>query len=226
MQQDPGALYDFNLDEELEIDLDDEAMEAMFGQDLTSDNDILGMWIPEHVCESEDREEVVVCELCECNVVSFNQHMKRNHPGCGRSANRQGYRSNGSYVDGWFGGECGSGNPYYLLCGSCREKYLALKTKTKTTNSERYKGQAPDLIGKQDSVYEEDWDMLDIDEDEKLTGEEEFELLAGPLGLNDRRIVPEPVQFPDSDPLGASVAMVTATNSMEETLMQIGELKG
>ncbi|XP_028637266.1 probable E3 ubiquitin-protein ligase HERC1 [Grammomys surdaster] len=229
LQQDPGALYDFNLDEELEIDLDDEAMEAMFGQDLTSDNDILGMWIPEvldwptwHVCESEDREEVVVCELCECNVVSFNQHMKRNHPGCGRSANRQGYRSNGSYVDGWFGGECGSGNPYYLLCGSCREKYLALKTKSKTTNSERYKGQAPDLIGKQDSVYEEDWDMLDVDEDEKLTGEEEFELLAGPLGLNDRRIVPEPVQFPDSDPLGASVAMVTATNSMEETLMQIG----
>lgn len=66
--------------------------------------------------------------------------------------------------------------------------------------------------------------MLDVDEDEKLTGEEEFELLAGPLGLNDRRIVPEPVQFPDSDPLGASVAMVTATNSMEETLMQIGKL--
>lgn len=64
--------------------------------------------------------------------------------------------------------------------------------------------------------------MLDVDEEEKLTGEEEFELLAGPLGLNDRRIVPEPVQFPDSDPLGASVAMVTATNSMEETLMQIG----
>lgn len=50
--------------------------------------------------------------------------------------------------------------------------------------------------------------MLDVDEEEKLTGEEEFELLAGPLGLNDRRIVPEPVQFPDSDPLGASVAMV------------------
>lgn len=68
----------------------------------------------------------------------------------------------------------------------------------------------------------EDWDMLDVDEDEKLTGEEEFELLAGPLGLSERRFVPEPVQFPDSDPLGASVAMVTATNSMEETLLQIG----
>lgn len=65
--------------------------------------------------------------------------------------------------------------------------------------------------------------MLDVDEDDKLTGEEEFELLAGPLGLSERRVVPEAVQFPDSDPLGASVAMVTATNSMEETLLQIGE---
>lgn len=69
----------------------------------------------------------------------------------------------------------------------------------------------------------EDWDMMDVDEEEKLTGEEEFELLAGPLGLSERRMVPEAVQFPDSDPLGASVAMVTATNSMEETLLQIGE---
>ncbi|KAG8440199.1 hypothetical protein GDO86_006116 [Hymenochirus boettgeri] len=229
LQQDPGTLYDLNLDEELEIDLDDEAMEAMFGQDLASDNDILGMWIPEvldwptwHVCETEDREEVVICDLCEASVLSFNQHMKRYHPGCGHSANRQGYRSNGSYVDGWFGGQCGTGNPYYLLCSTCREKYLSLKKKRKATASEKYKGHAPDLIGKQESVYEEDWDMLDIDEDEKLTGEEEFELLAGPLGLNERRIVPEPVQFPDSDPLGASVAMVTATNSMEETLLQIG----
>lgn len=71
----------------------------------------------------------------------------------------------------------------------------------------------------------EDWDMLDVDEDEKLTGEEEFELLAGPLGLSERRVVPEAVQFPDSDPLGASVAMVTATNSMEETLLQIGNIR-
>ncbi|XP_035991715.1 probable E3 ubiquitin-protein ligase HERC1 isoform X5 [Fundulus heteroclitus] len=228
-QPDPGALYDFNLDEELEMDLDEETMEAMFGQDLASDTDILGMWIPEvldwptwHVCEADDRDEVVVCELCEANVANFNQHMKKSHPGCGRSANRQGYRSNGSYVDGWFGGECGSGNPYYLLCGSCREKYLAIKSKARVPAVERYKGQAPDLLGKQDSVYEEDWDMLDVDEDDKLTGEEEFELLSGPLGLSERRVVPEPVQFPDSDPLGASVAMVTATNSMEETLLQIG----
>uniref|UniRef100_A0AAZ3RI90 HECT-type E3 ubiquitin transferase n=1 Tax=Oncorhynchus tshawytscha TaxID=74940 RepID=A0AAZ3RI90_ONCTS len=229
LQQDTGPLYDFNLDEELELELDEETMEAMFGQDLASDTDILGMWIPEvldwptwHVCETEERDEVVVCELCEASVANFNQHMKKSHPGCGRSANRQGYRSNGSYVDGWFGGECGSGNPYYLLCGSCRDKHLAVKSKTTVPVTERYKGLAPDLLGKQDSVYEEEWDMLDVDEDERLTGDEEFELLAGPLGLSERRVVPEAVQFPDSDPLGASVAMVTATNSMEETLLQIG----
>lgn len=33
--------------------------------------------------------------------------------------------------------------------------------------------------------------MLDVDEDEKLTGEEEFELFVGLFGLNDRRIVLE-----------------------------------
>ena len=47
LQQDTGPLYDFNLDEELELELDEETMEAMFGQDLASDTDILGMWIPE-----------------------------------------------------------------------------------------------------------------------------------------------------------------------------------
>lgn len=91
----------------------------------------------QHVCEADDRDEVVVCELCEVNVANFNQHMKKSHPGCGRSANRQGYRSNGSYVDGWFGGECGSGNPYYLLCGGCRDKYLAIKSKAKVPAAER-----------------------------------------------------------------------------------------
>ncbi|XP_028822113.1 probable E3 ubiquitin-protein ligase HERC1 [Denticeps clupeoides] len=221
-----GGGCDLDL-EEAELDLDEETMEALLSQDLSSDSDILGMWIPEvldwptwHVCESEDREEQVVCELCDASVSSFNTHMKRNHPGCGRSANRQGYRSNGSYVDGWFGGECGSGNPYYLLCATCREKYLSAKIRA--SGPERYKGQAPDLLGKQESVYEEDWDMLDEDEDERLTGEEEFEMLSTPLGLSERRNIPEPVQFADCDPLGASIAMVTATNSMEETLLQIG----
>ncbi len=49
-------------------------------------------------------------------------HGQRNNtiPG---SCGQQGYRSNGSYVEGWHG-VCGTGNPYYLLCSSCRDRYL------------------------------------------------------------------------------------------------------
>lgn len=39
------------------------------------------------------------------------------------SCGQQGYRSNGSYVEGWHG-VCGTGNPYYLLCSTCRDRYL------------------------------------------------------------------------------------------------------
>lgn len=75
--------------------------------------------------EHTEPREMVECELCNTLTLHFNTHMKRHHPGCGQSAGRRGYRSNGAYVDGWFGGECGSGSPYYLLCSSCREKYLS-----------------------------------------------------------------------------------------------------
>ncbi|KAK6285119.1 hypothetical protein J4Q44_G00390550, partial [Coregonus suidteri] len=179
----------------------------------------------QHVCETEERDEVVVCELCEASVANFNQHMKKTHPGCGRSANRQGYRSNGSYVTEPFEWGVWQWQPILPpLWGSPHgTQHAGVKSKTTVPVMERYKGQAPDLLGKQDSVYEGTWDMLASYEDDRLTGEEEFELLAGRLGLSERRVVPEAVQFPDSDPLGASVAMVTATNSMEETLLQIGE---
>ena len=40
------------------------------------------------------------------------------------SCGQQGYRSNGTYVEGWHG-VCGTGNPYYLLCSTCRDRYLA-----------------------------------------------------------------------------------------------------
>ena len=66
---------------------------------------------------------VVLCEICQRNVTSFNHHMRTNHPGCGSSNSHHGYRSNGQYVDGWFGGTCGTGSPYYLLCTNCRKRY-------------------------------------------------------------------------------------------------------
>lgn len=43
------------------------------------------------------------------------------------SCAQHGYRSNGIYVDGWFGGRCGSGHPFYLMCPDCRERYLEVR---------------------------------------------------------------------------------------------------
>ena len=74
--------------------------------------------------ELEDTEIVVACELCNSKTPNFNRHMRTHHPGCGGSCGQQGYRSNGTYVEGWHG-VCGTGNPYYLLCSACRDRYLA-----------------------------------------------------------------------------------------------------
>jgi len=40
------------------------------------------------------------------------------------SCENHGYRSSGSYCSGWFGGQCGSGHPFYLLCPACRLRYM------------------------------------------------------------------------------------------------------
>lgn len=40
------------------------------------------------------------------------------------SCGNHGYRSNGVYVDGWFGGVCGFGNPFFLMCQNCRDRYM------------------------------------------------------------------------------------------------------
>lgn len=99
----------------------------------------------QHMCvlsqgreEHPDPHEMVECELCNTLTLQFNNHMKRHHPGCGQSAGRRGYRSNGAYVDGWFGGECGSGSPYYLLCSACREKYLASNLGVMNSKQDRW----------------------------------------------------------------------------------------
>lgn len=80
---------------------------------------------------------MVKCELCNTFTLQFNNHIKRRHPGCGQSAARKGYDSTGSYVDVWFKGECGSNFPFYLLCSSCREKYLAANLNDPSSKYER-----------------------------------------------------------------------------------------
>ncbi|XP_063334410.1 probable E3 ubiquitin-protein ligase HERC1 isoform X1 [Pelmatolapia mariae] len=155
----------------------------------------------------EEHSQMVKCELCNTLTLQFNNHIKRRHPGCGQSAARKGYDSTGAYVDVWFKGECGSNFPFYLLCSTCREKYLAANASNPNSKYERIKGLTSDLIGQMDSTSDDDWEMSHQDEydTEKLTGLEDFGLLLRPLGLTEKKLVPDPIAFTEPDPLGALV---------------------
>lgn len=53
----------------------------------------------------------------------------------------------------------------------------------------------------------DDWEMSHQDEcdTDKLTGLEDFGLLLRPLGLTEKKLVPDPITFTEPDPLGARV---------------------
>uniref|UniRef100_A0A8D8RF51 RCR-type E3 ubiquitin transferase n=1 Tax=Cacopsylla melanoneura TaxID=428564 RepID=A0A8D8RF51_9HEMI len=68
------------------------------------------------------------CELCGDNFPHpVTYHMRQTHPGCGSHAGGKGYNSGGSYCVGW-AGQCGDGgaggSSWYLICDSCRDKYI------------------------------------------------------------------------------------------------------
>uniref|UniRef100_A0A665WLM9 HECT-type E3 ubiquitin transferase n=1 Tax=Echeneis naucrates TaxID=173247 RepID=A0A665WLM9_ECHNA len=151
--------------------------------------------------------QMVKCELCNTLTLQFNNHIKRRHPGCGQSAARKGYDSTGAYVDVWFKGECGSNFPFYLLCSSCREKYLSANLSDTNSKNERIKGLTSDLVGQLDSTSDDDWEMSHQEEcdTDKLTGLEDFGQLLRPLGLTEKKLVPDPIAFTEPDPLGARV---------------------
>ncbi|CRK91251.1 CLUMA_CG004931, isoform A [Clunio marinus] len=79
-------------------------------------------------------DDVVWCELCDTEVNfgihqqnTFTQHLKMNHPGCGGPTKGKGYNASGVYCEGWVGhcGEEGVGaTSWYLMCESCRDKYM------------------------------------------------------------------------------------------------------
>ncbi len=89
------------------------------------------------------------------------------------SCGHQGYRSNGSYVGGWYGGTCGSGSPYYLLCNDCRERYLVEnKATNKATEDPQLTDRnipyskllqlVPDLLGSTDIHDDQGKQMISI----------------------------------------------------------------
>ncbi|KAL4617326.1 putative E3 ubiquitin-protein ligase HERC1 [Arapaima gigas] len=234
-RQDPGVLdwpeqvetHPFAAEEDFELGyMDDTYQEEPYEELLTpefinSERDTL--WMVEGGEDPPEPHEMVECELCGTLTLQFNQHMKRQHPGCGRSAGRRGYRSSGAYVDGWFGGECGSGSPYYLLCSFCREKYLAAKLGELGSKPDRMKSLASGLIGRFDSVSDDDWELGEQEEcdTDKLTGMEEFGVLLRPLGLSEKRMIPDPIPFMEHDPLGA---LVTSTMNYDKAMFYKGIL--
>lgn len=79
------------------------------------------------------------------------------------SCDGYGYRSDGAYTQSYMGGLCGSGNPYYLMCQQCRQRYLAERDakiiKCSVTSEDdlpyaRLLQLAPDLLGSADLSME------------------------------------------------------------------------
>ncbi|XP_056259323.1 probable E3 ubiquitin-protein ligase HERC1 isoform X5 [Seriola aureovittata] len=200
--------HPFSAEEESELGyMDDPYHEESYEDLLTPSFFSLERDTLQIVEGGEEHSQMVKCELCNTLTLQFNNHIKRRHPGCGQSAARKGYDSTGAYVDVWFKGECGSNFPFYLLCSSCREKYLAANLSDTSSKYERIKGLTSDLIGQLDSTSDDDWEMSHQDEcdTDKLTGLEDFGLLLRPLGLTEKKLVPDPIAFTEPDPLGARV---------------------
>nr|CAD7431359.1 unnamed protein product [Timema monikensis] len=76
-------------------------------------------------------ERETACELCgNMYPHPVTYHMRQAHPGCGGHAGGKGYNSGGNFCVGW-AGNCGDGgvggSSWYLVCDTCREKYLRSK---------------------------------------------------------------------------------------------------
>ncbi|CAH1796720.1 unnamed protein product [Owenia fusiformis] len=217
-------LYDDLIDLEDDL-LDDVGMEEdIFGVD-PPEREMVGLFDPYWPDMEEDR--LVACDLCQTHTSNFNRHMRLNHPGCGGSSGKQGYRSNGSYVDGWFGGACGTGNPYYLLCSECREKYLCKNKKPQRFSSDidggdrsdpRMMSYAPDLLGG-DVCNSDETDFLPVDMESKSQGDFQcFDAIMTTLGLSERKPIPDAVTFQESDPLGSNMVNYDNSDDIVTTL--------
>ncbi|KAK7896525.1 hypothetical protein WMY93_021850 [Mugilogobius chulae] len=184
--------HPFATEEESELDyMEDPYHEESYEDLLTSSFFTLERDALQIVETGEEHSHMVKCELCNTLTLQFNNHIKRR---------------TGAYVDVWFKGECGSNFPFYLLCSSCREKYLAANINEANSKRERIKGVTSDLTGQFDGTSDDDWDLSHSDfMSDKLTGLEDFGLLLRPLGLNEKKLVPDPIDFSEPDPLGSLV---------------------
>ncbi|ESP05641.1 hypothetical protein LOTGIDRAFT_181433 [Lottia gigantea] len=208
---------DFDLQEEL---YSEEGLEDMFTFNPTDRPQPFSI-----LRRDLDVPDPIRCELCGHESFNFNRHMRRYHPGCGGSCGSHGYRSDGLYDDGWFGGVCGSGHPFYLLCRECRERYLqpARVSVSDTTNTTSFKPPntvpiAPDLLGNSDGMFDDEM-MLSLMEDQSHNVlNDNFDKLLPRLGLTDRKNIPDPVRFTENDPLGSRIINTKSPELTSESL--------
>ena len=64
-------------------------------------------------------------------------------------------------------------------------------------------------------------DMLSEEADPKMQGLEKFETIMLSLGLSERKPIPEPISFPEPDPLGASLVVPNARQ--DDVSLSLGE---
>ncbi|CAL1541385.1 unnamed protein product [Lymnaea stagnalis] len=167
-----------------------------------------------------EQSNPVKCEICNVDVRDFNHHMRTSHPGCGNSSRGFGYRSLGLYDGGWFDGACGTGNPFYLMCQTCRESSLQPFPRGRLRLSENtysYSYEVATKIirllgGRQDT---RNYEMPLILDDQHPVPTLDHQKLLPRLGLSDNKPIPDPVRFTELDPLGlASIVTTSSISSM------------
>ncbi|GFO36542.1 HECT and rld domain-containing e3 ubiquitin protein ligase family member 1, partial [Plakobranchus ocellatus] len=210
---------------------DDVVPEDLFGfdtidsaRDFAKYTSLVSQW------RRQEQGTPVKCELCNLEVRDFNLHMRTIHPGCGSSSRGFGYRSQGLYDGGWFDGACGTGNPFYLMCQSCRETHLQLNREqrlarpssaesgTRTSGAERSSqmplscgAAAPDLLGASQGKPEDD-ESLTLS-DQPSVSQMDHQSFLPKLGLTENRPIPEPVRFTELDPLGSGNIVMSANEN-------------
>lgn len=94
---------------------------------------------PKKTSRKKNKDDGSWCELCELYLpIPVTYHMRIVHVGCGKPAKGKGYNSVGSFCEGW-AGNCGEGgkgaSSWYLMCDSCREKFLTTRLPVNNLNS-------------------------------------------------------------------------------------------
>uniref|UniRef100_A0A0L8HTX3 HECT-type E3 ubiquitin transferase n=1 Tax=Octopus bimaculoides TaxID=37653 RepID=A0A0L8HTX3_OCTBM len=194
---------------------------------------------------ANDCHEPVSCDLCLTRTTNFNSHMKTHHPGCGWTCRSHGYSSSGVYTSGWYGGTCGTGYPFYLLCPDCRAHHLDMSghsgaaghspttgSGTPAWKSAQLRQTAPDFLCPGGSLQDDDASLLNTESPLEKVPVNDSEKLLLRLGLSERRPAPDVVHFSEADPLGEKLVrghtsddLITSLSATARAVKSVKNLK-